>query len=83
VVPDASFGSGRSGWNGGYGLFVLLEHPFGDGVKTRYAHMDSVSVDIGDYVKQGDEIGIMGDSGDATGCHVHFEVYGAENPFAK
>lgn len=83
VVPDTSFGSGRSGWNGGYGLFVLLEHPFGDGVKTRYAHLDKVSVDVGDYVEQGEELGIMGDTGDATGCHVHFEVYGAENPFAK
>jgi murein DD-endopeptidase MepM/ murein hydrolase activator NlpD len=83
VVPDESFGDGRSGWNGGYGSFVLLEHPFGDGVRTRYAHLQKVLVEIGDYVQQGQQIGIMGDTGDATGCHVHFEVYGAENPFAK
>lgn len=83
VVLDESFGDGRSGWNGGYGEFVLLEHPFGDGVRTRYAHLQKVSVEIGDYVQQGQKIGIMGDTGDATGCHIHFEVYGAENPFAK
>ncbi|MDO8664944.1 MAG: peptidoglycan DD-metalloendopeptidase family protein [Candidatus Liptonbacteria bacterium] len=83
IVPDESFGDGRSGWNGGYGQFVLIEHPFGNGVRTRYAHLKKVLVEIGDYVKQGQEIGIMGDSGDATGCHVHFEVYGAENPFSR
>ncbi|MEK7507669.1 MAG: M23 family metallopeptidase [Patescibacteria group bacterium] len=83
VIPDSSMGEGRGGWNGGYGNFVLIEHPFGDGVKTRYAHLKEVLVGIGDYVKQGDKIATMGDSGEATGCHVHFEVYGAENPFAK
>jgi murein DD-endopeptidase MepM/ murein hydrolase activator NlpD len=92
VVPDSSFGDGvsgcptadvPSGCNGGYGKFVLIEHPFGDSVKTRYAHLSKVLVNIGDYVQQGQQIGTMGQSGEATGCHVHFEVYGAENPFAK
>ena len=84
VVPDKEFGDGGIGsWNGGYGKFVLIEHPFGDGIKTRYAHLRSVSVEIGDYVKQGAELGLMGESGEASGCHLHFEVYGAENPFAK
>ena len=83
VVPDDSFGDGRGTWNGGYGNFVLIEHPFGDAVRTRYAHLSKILVDIGDYVKQGQEIGLMGESGEATGCHVHFEVYGAQNPFAK
>ena len=83
VIPDDNFGDGRGGWSGGYGNFVLIEHPFGDGVKTRYAHLKEVLVDIGDYVKQSDEIATIGDTGEATGCHVHFEVYGAENPFAK
>ena len=83
VVPDDSFGDGQNGWNGGYGDFVLIEHPFGDGVRTRYAHLSSVLVSIGDYVKQGQEIGLIGDTGDASGCHLHFEVYGAQNPFAK
>lgn len=83
ILPDDSFGDGKSGRNGGYGNFVLIEHPFGDSVRTRYAHLSKVSIDIGDYVKQGQEIGIMGDTGDATGCHVHFEVYAAQNPFVR
>lgn len=81
VVPDNSFGDGASGWNGGYGKFVLLEHP--NGTRTRYAHLSEIDVSIGAYVKQGARIGLMGETGEATGCHVHFEVYGVKNPFAK
>ncbi|MBI2604018.1 MAG: M23 family metallopeptidase, partial [Candidatus Harrisonbacteria bacterium] len=43
-------------------------------------------VSVGDYVAQGDIIGYIGNSGNThgpTGCHLHFEVMGARNPFAK
>jgi murein DD-endopeptidase MepM/ murein hydrolase activator NlpD len=83
VVPDDAIPDTIDGWNDGYGNFVLIEHPFGTDVRTRYAHLKSISVNIGDYVKQGQVIGLMGETGDASGCHVHFEVYGAQNPFAK
>lgn len=83
VVPDENTSDVIDGWNGGYGNFVLIEHPFGDGVRTRYAHLSKILVQVGDYVKQGQEIGVMGQTGEATGCHLHFEVYGAKNPFAK
>lgn len=83
VVPDENIPNVLGGWNGGYGNFVLIEHPFGDQVKTRYAHLEKVFVQVGDYVKQGQEVGLMGESGEATGCHVHFEIIGARNPFAK
>lgn len=83
VMPDGSFGDGLDGWNGGYGRFVLIEHPFGDGARTRYAHMATVAVNIGEYVEQGEVIGTMGQTGDASGCHLHFEVYGAANPLAR
>ncbi len=77
LVIDAA----SSGYNGGYGSYIIIEHP--NGVETRYAHLQSLSVSIGDYVKQSQQIGLMGQTGDATGCHVHFEVLGAKNPFAK
>jgi lysostaphin len=77
LVIDAA----SSGYNGGYGNYILIEHP--NGVETRYAHLQSLSVSRGDYVKQSQHIGLMGQTGDATGCHVHFEVLGAKNPFAK
>ncbi len=68
-------------WGGGYGHYVLLEHP--NGTKTRYAHLEEVGVSIGDYIKQGDGLGTMGQTGEASGCHLHFEVEGARNPFAR
>ena len=83
VVPDPQISDTPGGWNGGYGNFVLIEHPFGNNIETRYAHLEKSLVQVGDYVTQGQEIGLMGETGDATGCHVHFEVLGAHNPFAK
>lgn len=68
-------------WNFGYGSMVTIEHP--NDTKTRYAHLRSISVSVGDYVRQGRQIGTMGDTGETTGCHLHFEVLGAQNPFAR
>lgn len=84
VVPDDTLGRGSSGWNNGYGLFVLVEHT--NGTKTRYAHLSKINVDIGDFVSRGEEIGAIGNTGNThgpTGCHLHFEVYGARNPFSS
>lgn len=83
VVTDENFGSGAEGWNDGYGVFVFVEHP--NGTKTRYAHLAKALVKPGDYVSRGEELGLMGNTGNThgpTGCHLHFEVYGAKNPFA-
>lgn len=79
IIDEADYG-----WNAGYGHFVLIEHP--NSVRTRYAHLDKISVIVGDYVKQGEVIGTVGNTGNVhgpTGCHLHFEVIGAKNPFAK
>ncbi|KKU99397.1 MAG: Peptidase M23 family protein [Candidatus Jorgensenbacteria bacterium GW2011_GWC1_48_8] len=70
-------------WNQGYGNYIMIEHP--NGTKTRYAHTDKNLVKVGDYVSQGDPIATIGNTGNThgpTGCHLHFEVYGARNPFA-
>lgn len=72
--------SGSNRWNDGYGNYVLIEHP--NGTKTRYAHTLRNIVAVGDYVAQGDQIALIGRTGNTTGCHLHFEVYGAKNPFA-
>lgn len=68
-----------SGWNGGYGNYVVIRH--GDGTQTLYAHMSSVSVGVGTYVAAGQTVGAMGSTGRSTGTHLHFEVRGARNPF--
>ncbi len=71
-------------WNGGYGGFVRIEHP--NGTKTFYGHTSSNFVSIGEAVSQGDVIARIGRTGrvsGTTGCHVHFNVSGAQNPFAN
>lgn len=70
-----------SGWNGGYGKLVRIRHS--NGVETLYSHMQSIAVRAGESVAQGEFIGDMGTTGRSTGCHVHFEVRGAKNPFAR
>ena len=73
--------------NSGYGNDILLLHP--NGVLTRYAHLKHILVSAGQYVNQGSIIAFMGGypgnpgSGNSTGCHLHFEVRGAKNPFAR
>jgi murein DD-endopeptidase MepM/ murein hydrolase activator NlpD len=62
----------QSGWNGGYGISVYLEHD--DGSITRYGHMSETLVTVGEYVTQGSVIGLSGNTGDSTGPHVHFEI---------
>ena len=56
----------------GYGNSIMLDHGFG--YKTRYAHLNSVSVIEGMKVKRGDRIGEVGQSGRASGPHLHYEV---------
>lgn len=75
IVADAV------GWNGGYGRYVKIQHP--NGVVTLYAHARELFVESGVSVNQGDAIALMGSSGNSTGCHVHFEVRGAKNPFVR
>lgn len=69
-----------SGWNGGYGQYVVIQHD--NGSQTLYSHNSSVIVGVGEHVQQGQVIGYVGQSGKATGPHVHFEIRnGIRNPF--
>jgi len=71
--------SRSGGWNGGYGNFIIIDHY--NGTQTLYAHNSSNIVSTGWHVVQGQVIGYVGITGNTTGCHVHFEVRGAKNPF--
>lgn len=71
--------SKSSGWNGGYGQYVVVRH--GNGTQTLYSHLSQNYVGVGAYVAQGEAIGAMGNTGRSTGTHLHFEVRGARNPF--
>jgi LysM repeat protein len=68
-----------SGWNGGYGLYIVIRHE--NGTQTLYAHNSQNIVYNGQYVVQGQVIGYVGNTGRSTGPHLHFEVRGATNPF--
>lgn len=78
VVQRAVF---NNQWNLGNGNYVTILHP--NGVVTYYGHFEYVYVKPGAKVTVGDTIGLMGRTGNATGCHIHFQVMGATNPLAK
>ena len=63
----------QAGWNGGYGISVMIAHD--DGITTLYGHMDSCSVSVGQTVSQGETIGICGSTGNSTGAHIHYTMY--------
>jgi murein DD-endopeptidase MepM/ murein hydrolase activator NlpD len=57
---------------GGYGNLVVLDH--GYGLETRYGHLSRYRVRVGDQVKRGDVVGLVGSTGRSTGYHLHYEV---------
>ncbi len=61
-----------AGWLGSYGIVVFLRH--GGNISTVYAHMQYFTVELNQYVKQGDIIGYVGNTGLSTGPHLHFEI---------
>lgn len=61
-----------SGWHGGYGNYVIIDH--GGGISTVYAHCSATTVDVGQVVSKGDVIGYVGTTGWSTGNHLHFET---------
>jgi murein DD-endopeptidase MepM/ murein hydrolase activator NlpD len=61
-----------SGWAGGYGRMVEIDH--GNGLSTRYGHLSEIDVKVGDSIKIGQVIGAVGSTGRSTGPHLHYET---------
>lgn len=62
-----------AGWGGAFGNKIVIDHQ--NGFQTIYGHLSSIGVQVGQIVSKGTAIGIMGATGDATGVHLHFEVW--------
>ncbi len=61
-----------SGWRGGYGNAVVVDH--GNGLATLYAHSSTLLVSVGQTVSQGETVALIGSTGNSSGPHLHFEV---------
>lgn len=73
--PIVAFGAGEvsfSGWQGGYGNRIEVDH--GGGMVSTYSHNSELTVAVGDTVTPGQEIAKAGTTGSSTGCHLHFEI---------
>lgn len=71
-------------WNNGYGNNIIIEHQ--NKIETLYAHLQEIKISAGQFVKEKELIGLMGNTGNThgpTGCHLHFEVHNAENTLAN
>ncbi len=57
---------------GNYGKFVIMRHP--RGYQTLYSHLDRITVSSGQYLSQGQQLGLLGNTGRSTGPHLHFSI---------
>ena len=72
VAFRAGVVTGETGWDGGYGYCVHIDH--GNGLESLYGHNSSILVSPGQQVEPGDIVALAGSTGWSTGTHVHFEL---------
>lgn len=70
-----------TGWNHGAGQYITIKHP--NGTSTLYAHLSKILVKQGQNINKGQKIGLMGSTGNSSGCHLHYDIFGAKNPLIQ
>lgn len=73
VIATASGTVTHAGWGGAYGKYVEVDH--GNGYVSLYAHLSEISVEWGDEVNPGDEVGLLGNTGRSTAPHLHYSIF--------
>ena len=66
------YATNDGGYNGGAGNWVVISH--GNGIVTKYMHSSATFVQPGDFVERGQNIGLVGNTGESFGAHLHFQV---------
>ena len=61
-----------AGWSGGYGRMIEIDH--GNGLATRYGHLSAIEVKVGQTIRIGQVVGLLGSTGRSTGPHLHYET---------
>lgn len=72
VIATADGNITIAGWQRGYGWVVYIDH--GNGITTRYGHLSRIDVAVGQTVRRGEQLGLVGSTGRSTGPHLHYEV---------
>ena len=62
----------HTGWSGGYGKMVEIDH--GNGLATRFGHLSEIDVNVGEKIRIGQVVGKLGSTGRSTGPHLHYET---------
>lgn len=72
VIATADGNIAIAGWQRGYGWVVYIDH--GNGITTRYGHLSRIDVAVGQPIRRGEQLGLVGSTGRSTGPHLHYEV---------
>lgn len=72
VIATADGSITIAGWQRGYGWVVYIDH--GNGITTRYGHLSRIDVAVGQPIRRGEQLGLVGSTGRSTGPHLHYEV---------
>ena len=73
AAADGTVITAKTGYNGGRGIYIMVDH--GNGLVTRYQHLSAMYVSVGQKVSKGQNIAAVGNTGASSGPHLDFAIY--------